>query len=109
MTALDAHRLDIGTGGLGYPQPVQCQQRDQRMLGGRAEPGGDEQGTELVAVQGGGARPVTGFQVASEALDVGAAGVEEAKVAGVAPAGVLTQVQLLGLAGQAAVPGQEPG
>jgi hypothetical protein len=50
-----------------------------------------------------------GFQVAGEALDVGAAGAEQGQVAGLAPGGVLAQVQLAGLAGQAAVPGQEPG
>jgi hypothetical protein len=36
-----------------YPQPVQREQGKQRMLGRRAEPGGNEQGTELVAVLGG--------------------------------------------------------
>jgi hypothetical protein len=46
--------LDIGTGGLGDPQPVQSQQGDQRMLGRRAEPGGHQQGAGLVAVQGDG-------------------------------------------------------
>jgi hypothetical protein len=57
----------------------------------------------------GGARPASGFQVADGALDVRAPGAEQGQVAGLAPAGVLAQVQLVSLAGQAAVPGQEPG
>ena len=148
--ALDAEGLDVRAGGLGDPQPVQCQQRDQRVLGRRAEPGRDEQRAELVAVQAngvglivqpgppdmgggrvveeffldgvavepgdgaqpagdGGAGAAAGFQVAGEALDVRAAGAEQAQLVLLAPAGVLAQVQLVGLAGQAAVPGQEPG
>jgi hypothetical protein len=42
--------LDAGTGSLRYPLPVQREQGKQRVLGRRAEPGGNEQGTELVAV-----------------------------------------------------------
>jgi hypothetical protein len=52
--ALQAQVLDVGAGGLRYPQPVQREQRDQRdqrVSGWRAEPGGDEQRAELVAVQ----------------------------------------------------------
>jgi predicted nucleotidyltransferase len=66
--------------------------------GDGAQPAGD-----------GGAGAAAGFQVAGEALDAGAAGAEQGQVAGLAPAGVLAQAQLIGLAGQAAVPGQEPG
>ena len=40
VPALQAQMLDAGAGGLGDPQPVQGEQRDQRMLGRRAEPGG---------------------------------------------------------------------
>jgi len=36
VTALYAQVLDIGAGSLGDPQPVQDEQRDQRMLGWRA-------------------------------------------------------------------------
>jgi hypothetical protein len=50
-----------------------------------------------------------GFQVAGEGLDVGAADREQGQGAGAAPGGELAQVQGAGLAGQAAVPGQEPG
>jgi hypothetical protein len=39
--------------GLGDPQPVQRQQRDQRVLGGLAKSGGDQQRTKLVAIQPG--------------------------------------------------------
>ena len=120
------------------------------MLGRRAEPGGDQERAELVAVQGGGVRlivqpgtpdvrgrgvveelfldgvlvepgdgaqsagdrgasPAAGFQFAGEGLDVGAADREQRQGPGAAPAGELAQVEGAGLAGQAAVPGQEPG
>jgi hypothetical protein len=48
--------LDIGAGGLGDPQPVQGQQGDQGMPGGRAETGGHQQRAHFVAVQPGGGR-----------------------------------------------------
>jgi len=54
VAPFDPHGLNVSSGGLRHPQPVQGQQRDQRVLGGRAQAGGDEQGAELVAVQGGG-------------------------------------------------------
>jgi hypothetical protein len=38
-----------------------------------------------------------------------AAGGEQPQLMLLAPAGVLAQIQLVGLAGQAAIPGQEPG
>ena len=56
-----------------------------------------------------GCSPVSGFQVAGEGFDVGAADVEQAQGAGPAPGGELAQVQGIGLAGQAAVAGQVPG
>ncbi len=43
--------LDVGAGGFRHPQPVQGEQGDQRVLGRRSEPGGDQQGAEFVAVQ----------------------------------------------------------
>jgi len=138
--------LDVGAGGFGDPQPVQREQRDQRMLGRRAEPRGNQQGAELVAVQrdsvglvvqprppdvrgwrvleeffldgvavepGDGAQPAgdrgagpsPGLQVAGEAFDVGAADGEQGQGADPAPGGELAQVQGVGVAGQAAVPG----
>jgi hypothetical protein len=54
VAALDSECLGVRAGGLGYPQPVQCQQRDQRVLGRRAESGRDEQRAELVSVQANG-------------------------------------------------------
>jgi hypothetical protein len=54
VAALDAQGLDVGAGGFGNAQPVEGQQGNQRMLGGRAEPGGDQQRAELVTVQPGG-------------------------------------------------------
>jgi hypothetical protein len=56
----------------------------------------------------GGPGAAAGFQVAGEALDVSTASTEQAQVVLLAPACVLAQVQLVGLPGQAAVPGQEP-
>src|SRR5438270_648769 len=53
----------------------------------------------------GGPGPAAGLQVAGETLDVGAAGLEQAQVVLVAPAHILAQVQLVRLAGQAAVAG----
>jgi len=46
--------LDVRADSLGDPQPVQREQGDQGMLAGNPEPGGDQQGAELVAVQGDG-------------------------------------------------------
>ena len=43
--------LDVRAGGLGDPQAVEREQGDQRMFCPRAEPGGNQQGAELVAVQ----------------------------------------------------------
>jgi hypothetical protein len=39
VAAFQVEVLDVGAGGLGDPQPVQREQRDQRMLCGRPEPG----------------------------------------------------------------------
>ena len=58
VPAFQAQLIDVSAGGLGDPQPVQRQQRDQGVLGGWAESGGDQDGAELVAVQGGGVRLV---------------------------------------------------
>jgi hypothetical protein len=118
------------------------------VLTGRAEPGGDQQRAELIAVQPGGVRlivqprtadmssrgvieefllegvpvepgdgaqaagdggpgPAARFQVAGEAFDVGAAGLEQADVVLPAPARLLAQVQRVRLARQAGVTGQE--
>ena len=57
----------------------------------------------------GGPGPAAGFQIAGEELDVGAAGAEQMELVLLAPAGELAQVQFVGLAGQAAVAGQESG
>src|SRR5215470_1166975 len=150
MPTVQAQLLDVGTYSLRYPQPIQREQGDQRMLQWWAEPGRDEQGAELVAVQGGGVRLVVqprpphvsgrgmleelffdrvlvepgdgaqpprdggtgaavGFEVASEAFDVGTADGEQGQGAGAAPGGELAQVEGVCLPGQAPVPGQEPG
>jgi hypothetical protein len=53
--------------------------------------------------------PAAGLQLPGEALDIGAAGLEQAELLLLAPARVLAQVQPVGLAGQAAVASQEPG
>jgi hypothetical protein len=44
--------LDVGASSRRNPQPVQREQGKQRMLGRRPEPGGNEQGTKLIAVLG---------------------------------------------------------
>jgi len=54
VPALQAQVLDVGAGCFGDAQPVQREQRDQRMLERWAESGGDQQRAELVAVQGDG-------------------------------------------------------
>ncbi len=118
------------------------------MLGRGAEPGGDQEGADFVAVQAGGVGlvvqprtadmdgggvleqllpdgvlveprdgaqpsshgspgPAGGLQVAAEALDVRAAHAEQPQPAVMAPGRELPQVQRVGLAGQAGVPGQE--
>ncbi len=51
VPAFQAQVFDVGAGSLGDPQPVQRQERDQRMLKRRAEPGGHQQRAELVTVQ----------------------------------------------------------
>jgi len=56
----------------------------------------------------GGPGAAAGFQVAGEAFNVGAAGTEQPQVMLLAPAGVLAQVQLVGLAGQPAAGGEDP-
>ena len=53
MPALDAQGLNVGASGFRHAQPVEGQQRDQRVLGRRAKPGGDQQRAELVTVQPG--------------------------------------------------------
>ena len=57
----------------------------------------------------GGPGPAAGFQVTGEELDVSPAGAEQVQLVLLAPAGELPQIQLVGLLGQAAVSGQEPG
>jgi hypothetical protein len=54
VPALDAQSLDVRASGFGDPQPVESEQGDQGVLGGRPESGRDEQGTHLVAIQRGG-------------------------------------------------------
>jgi hypothetical protein len=149
VAAFQAQVLDVRAGRLGHAQAVEREQGDQRVLGGRAEPGGDQERAELVAVQGGGVRLVVQprppdvrgrrmlqklfldgvlvesgdgtepsgdggagtapcFQFAGEGLDIGAADGEQRQRAGAAPAGELAQVEGVGLAGQAALPGQVP-
>ncbi len=71
VPALEAQVLDVGAGGLRYPQPVQGEEGDQRVLERRAKPGGDQDGAELVVVQGGG----VGLVVQPRPPDMGGRGV----------------------------------
>jgi hypothetical protein len=48
VAALEAQVLDVGAGGLRDSEPVECEQGDQGVLGGRAEPGGDQERADLV-------------------------------------------------------------
>jgi hypothetical protein len=73
VPAFQAQLLDVRAGGLGDPQPVQREQRDQRMLARRAKPGSDEQGAEVIAVQGDGVRLV----IDSRTADVGCRGMHK--------------------------------
>jgi hypothetical protein len=70
--------------------------------GVRVEPGDGAQ-----PPRDGGPGAAASFQIAGGALNVGAAGLEQPQLVQLAPAGELPQVQLVGLAGQAAVPGEE--
>jgi len=58
VPAFEAQVLDVCPGGLRDTQAVEGEQGDQRVLGGRPEPGGDQERAEFVAVQGGGMRLV---------------------------------------------------
>jgi hypothetical protein len=67
-----------------------------------------EPGDRAQAAGHGRTRPAPGLEVSREALDVSTARLEEAKVALLAPSGELAQVQLVSLARQAGIAGQEP-
>ena len=67
-----------------------------------------EPGDGAQAAGDGGPGAAAGFQIAGEAPDVGAVRLEQAQVMLGTPARVLTQVQCVRLAGQAAVAGQKP-
>jgi hypothetical protein len=51
VTAFDTEGVDVSTEGLGDPQAVDREQRDQCVLARGAESGGDQQRADLVAVQ----------------------------------------------------------
>lgn len=55
MPSVHVHRLDVGAECLADPQPVEGQQRDQRVVAFGTEPGLDEQRAEFIAVQAQGA------------------------------------------------------
>ena len=50
VPALDAQGFNVGADSFGHPEPVERQQRDQRVLFRRAESSGNKQCAELVAV-----------------------------------------------------------
>ena len=68
-----------------------------------------ETGHRAQAAGDGGPGAAAGFQVAGEVLDVRPEGSEQLHLMLLAPVDELAQVQLVGLAGQAAVSGEEPG
>ena len=51
MAAFQAELFDVGARRFGDPQPIQCQQADERVVAGAREPGRDEQGADFVAIQ----------------------------------------------------------
>ena len=51
MSAFESERVDVGAEGFGDPQPVDREQRDERVLGRGAEAGGDQQRADLVTVE----------------------------------------------------------
>jgi hypothetical protein len=53
VAAFETEGLDVRPAGFRHPQPVECRQRDQRVLGGGAEPGRHQQGADFVTVQAG--------------------------------------------------------
>jgi|CZKW01.1.fsa_nt_gi hypothetical protein len=67
VPAFQPHGPDVSAGGLGDPQAVKGQQRDQSVLGGGAEPGSDQR-ADLVTIQAGGVRLV----IQTRAADVDA-------------------------------------
>jgi hypothetical protein len=153
VPAPEAQVLNVSAGGLGDPQPVQGEQRDQRVHGRRTEPRRYQQRAELIEIQGDGMRlvidsrpadmgggravqeflfdgvPVNPAMVDSRRVTVALArpiaSSSRAKPAMSAMSARRTangardpvrhqlanwaQVQRIGLAGQDAVPGQEPG
>jgi hypothetical protein len=44
VASLEAQMIDVGAGRLGYAQAAEGEQGDQGVLGGRSEPGGDQEG-----------------------------------------------------------------
>lgn len=66
MAAFKTEPFDVSAGRLGNPEAVQREQRDQSVVARVAEPGGDEHGPDLVAVQAGGVR----FVVETRSSDV---------------------------------------
>ena len=51
MAPFEAELFDVGAGRFGDPQPIQRQEADERVVAGAGESGGDEHGTDFVAVQ----------------------------------------------------------
>lgn len=84
VAPLEADVLDVGTQGLGDPQPVESEQRDESVVARGAEASGDEERPELVAVESHGVR----FHV-------------DPRTANVNRWGVLEQSLLLGVAVEA--------
>jgi hypothetical protein len=67
VTAVDVQVVDVGAERFADPEPVHRQQVDERVVAWRGEPGLDQQGAELVAVQAQG----PGLGVDLRSADVG--------------------------------------
>jgi hypothetical protein len=53
VAAFESELFDVGAGCFGDPQSIQSKERDEGMVAGVAESGGDEHGGDLVTVEAG--------------------------------------------------------
>ena len=55
VASVHTHRFDVGTERFADPKPVEGEERDQRVVAGRTQPGLDKQTTQFVAIEAEGA------------------------------------------------------
>ncbi|MDP9331941.1 MAG: hypothetical protein M3Q30_01320 [Actinomycetota bacterium] len=66
VAAFESESFDVGAGCFGDPQSIEGKERDEGMVAGVAESGGDEHGADLVAVEAGRVR----FVIETRSSDV---------------------------------------